>query len=656
MTATAAIDPLAVFLNRARQTDQAPIPLRATSFDVVIESGLAMVTTTRLFQNAEPSTIEATLTFPVPVHAVLFSLEVKIGKRRLAARGSRKQEARASYEEGIEEGMTSILHEELLRGIHMLSVGHIPPGETIEVKTDWAMPLTLAGNQGHLRIPTTVGQVYGRSPLSDGDDFAWTDTVQTADVTIRCTDAPVHIEGKTYEGGTLKLPMNGPIDISVDNWSPGVLAGRGADGSRIELNLSPAPVSSAALDVAILVDHSGSMNSKVRKGERGETTTHELVISGLHTLSPILRRGDVIDVWEFDSTPRHVGNVTGDHPGALKALAGRLTPPQGGTEIGLALETVLSTSEAGSILLITDGNSHALDVHKLAGRGKRISVILVGDDSLEANVGHLAALSGGEIFIAAGDQVDKVFAAAVEALRTPAGSGAADRSKFHFGGQIIRLKRSPGEAASERTPFEHGVAAMAAALLLPRLEEDDAAALAETEGMVTHLTSLVLVDNAGAVQEGLPLRRRVPLSRPGTVLASMSMAPSLSSRSRGVMFSVGDQFAPSPNLPIPANLADMIRALADAIDWDTQGPLLARGDTSKLPKKSAGDVAKLTQDSGFVRLARSHGADPLHLAIALMAWCASQSGDRAATRVFKALEKENGLGNIGGIATSLGLD
>jgi len=655
MTATAAIDPLAVFLNRSRQTDKAPIPLRATSFEVAIESGLAMVTTTRLFQNAEQSTIEATLTFPVPVHAVLFSLEVKIGERRLAARASRKQEARASYEEGIEEGMTSILHEELLRGIHMLSVGHIPPGEMIEVKTNWAMPLTLAGNQGQLRIPTTVGQVYGRSPLSDGDDFAWTDTVQTADVTVRCTDAPIRIGGKTYEGGTLKLSMNGPIDISVENWSPRVLAGRGADGSRIELSLSPAPASSAALDVAILVDHSGSMNSKVRKGERGETTTHELVISGLHTLSPILRRGDVIDVWEFDSTPRHVGKAAGDHPGALRALAGRLTPPQGGTEIGLALETVLSTADAGSILLITDGNSHALDVHKLAGRGKRISVILVGDDSLEANVGHLAALSGGEIFIAAGDQVDKVFAAAVEALRTPAGQGEGDTSKFHFGGQVINIKQSRGEAASGRTPFEHGVAAVAAALLLPRLGEDDAANLAKAEGMVTHLTSLVLVDDAGASQEGLPLRRRVPLSVPTGDISFMRVAASASPRSQRMMFSLAEP-SEQRRLPMVGNLADMIRSLADAIDWDTQGPPLARGDTAKLPARTADDIAKLINIIGFLRLARSYGADPLHLAILLMAWCGSQSGDRAATRVFKALEKEIGQGNIAGITASIGLD
>src|SRR5690606_31717400 len=52
------------------------------------------------------------------------------------------------------------------------------------------------------------------------------------------------------------------------------------------------------------------------------------------------------------------------------------------------------------------------------------------------------------------------------------------------------------------------VAAVAASLALPALEEEAATALAETEGLVTHLTSLLLVDEAGAVQEGIPAMRK----------------------------------------------------------------------------------------------------------------------------------------------------
>ena len=43
-----------------------PIPLVATRFNVDLNHGLATVSATRIFKNAEETSIEATITFPVP--------------------------------------------------------------------------------------------------------------------------------------------------------------------------------------------------------------------------------------------------------------------------------------------------------------------------------------------------------------------------------------------------------------------------------------------------------------------------------------------------------------------------------------------------------------------------------------------------------------
>src|SRR5258705_9136604 len=125
----AMIDPLHTFVDGAfiAGTERA-IPLVATRFDVRIAHGLAIISTTRTFRNDEPESIEATMTFPIPVHAVLFGLEVRIDGRVLKARAQRKSQARNSYEGALERGKTAVLHEEVLRGVHMLSVGHMPPG------------------------------------------------------------------------------------------------------------------------------------------------------------------------------------------------------------------------------------------------------------------------------------------------------------------------------------------------------------------------------------------------------------------------------------------------------------------------------------------------------------------------------------------------
>jgi hypothetical protein len=80
-----ALDPLARFRHLAMASgSQQPIPLRATRFVVRILDGMALVTAERCFRNAEARPTEATLTFPVPIHAALVGLSARIGERALA--------------------------------------------------------------------------------------------------------------------------------------------------------------------------------------------------------------------------------------------------------------------------------------------------------------------------------------------------------------------------------------------------------------------------------------------------------------------------------------------------------------------------------------------------------------------------------------------
>ena len=133
-------NPLHVFLtSKGAGRSQHPVPLIRCDHDVNIEAGLAVVTNRRVFRNAEDQSIEATITFPVPVHATVFELRAKVGERSLVAQARTKGAARAKYEDAIDRGKTAVLHEEVLRGIHMLSVAHIPPGATIEVTCMWAI-------------------------------------------------------------------------------------------------------------------------------------------------------------------------------------------------------------------------------------------------------------------------------------------------------------------------------------------------------------------------------------------------------------------------------------------------------------------------------------------------------------------------------------
>lgn len=110
-----------------------PVPLVGERMRVLIRGGLALVSREQIFRNADAGTIEATVTFPVPIHATLHRLTARIGGRTLTASALRRNVARETYEKAVDDGRTAVLHEELVRGVHMLSIAHIPPGAEVAV-------------------------------------------------------------------------------------------------------------------------------------------------------------------------------------------------------------------------------------------------------------------------------------------------------------------------------------------------------------------------------------------------------------------------------------------------------------------------------------------------------------------------------------------
>ena len=126
--------------------------------------------------------------------------------------------------------------------------------------------------------------------------------------------------------------------------------------------------------------------------------------------------------------------------------------------------------------------SYALDVHRLAQEGRRVFVVLVGEDSLEANVGHLAALTGGDIHFSFGADVGGALHAALQGLRTkrmgkeqgtPAGEQLPESVCAIRGNVRMSATWSgkPATTASGRDTLSEPVAAYAANLALTSLSE-----------------------------------------------------------------------------------------------------------------------------------------------------------------------------------------
>lgn len=712
---TVTIDPLAALLVGAMaKTRGHAIPLIATAFDVTIESGLAMVETRRVFRNDEASSIEATITFPLPVHATLYALEARLDGRVLTARAQRRTQARLTYEAALERGKAAILHEEVLRGVHMLSVGQMAPGATIEVVTRWAATLTFVQARGQLRIPLTVGDIYGHSGLPDADELIHGAPIAEAALVVHCRDGVVSLAGGSLQDGRASVPTDRPVDLSIIQETNRPLRGRAADGRDVVLAIRRPDQASRALDACVLVDRSGSMDGPCSAREPG-LTKHRAVANGLRATAERLGRSDVIELWEFNDRVNPVGTLRAETGRGLPPLVDLLAAPQGGTEIGNALTRVIAESCCHDLLLVTDGKSHALDVQRLAQAGRRIAVVLVGEDSLEANVGYLASLTGGDIFVAQDGDLADILVTALESLRTP----SAPARKVDGELNRIRTVRSGAEleaewvaaSSSELDPIlSRAVAAMAASLALPALDEATAAALAEREGLVTHLTSLVLVDEAGAVQETVPAMRKITLPTPATAIgaatdpryvveaaarqrlyqeqamASMPIASmpaprdAATSARPGSPPRVGAARPPMPGAPMaprsmprgPAlpsprellkrllpsrdgdrSLAELARLGAD-IDWDVDPGRLQAGDLSGLDREIKKAIRRASTLPEVSALAKQLGIRPVHLIVGLLARAAA-ARSRTAARLARALLAGTPDATISDLARRLGL-
>ena len=670
------IDPLGAFIAGAFTVEaRRPIPLVSTRFDVEIDGGLATVVTKRVFRNDETESIEATITFPVPVHAVLFGMEARVDGRVVKARAQRRTLARETYEDSIERGKAAVLHEEVLRGVHMLSVAHLGPGAQIEVSSTWVSALSFVGDRGEIRIPLTVGDIYGRSGLPDSDDLLLGGPVQTADVFVRCSNGVIDLRGAHLDGGHARVALNAPIDFMVTRAVDKELRGLAADGREVTLRITPHQGGDTALNVAVLVDHSGSMGSAC-SGQSGSITKHQAIVSGLKSMAQRLGEADIVDLWEFDTRLTHIGS---SHDTAKKvpfkrrgrqrllALIARLTGPAGGTEIGAALSGTIAASDARDVLLITDGKSYALDVQKLARMGRRITVVLVGEDSLEANVGYLAALTGGDIFVAAGAEITDVLNTAIGTLRSPFEQphpidASLDRVRLVRGNALFEAEWRPTRQPALDALQIRAVAAIAASLALPALDEERAAQLAEAEGLVTHLTSLVLVDEAGAVQEGVPANRKIPLPHPSAAAmpmrsmrapCSMLVRPDANFSARciesselppDVAFRRIDHIDPS-TAPL---------RIGSKIDWDISPNHLLAGDLSALDPQDAWLIERAAALPEAIALAKQMNIDPIVLIVALIA--RSQSlRNRSAARIAKAILGDGTTEELRSVAEKLDL-
>ena len=463
-------------------------PVVGVSVKVDLRGGLATVAMTRTFRNPEGAPIEALLTFPAPPSARVFRLEARFAGRTARARALARREAEDAYEGAIADGLPVVRLEEKQRGLHVLSLGGMEPGAEIAVTGVWAVALELDGGTGRLRIPMTIAEVSGDSGLEEVFEPRAEAPPGEAPVVIESGSGPVRIGSKVVirgpGGGTFtgSVPDNAPLDLVVEGLRGGNLTVRAADGRTVSVEIAPA-TGSDPIDAAVVLDGSASMDASCGRGSR--RSKWEVAKGALGTVVAGLGKGDSVEFWAF-------ADRLASRPVAAPDGLGRLGVHGAGKEIAAALRGVSERTGRADILLVTDGRRHVRTAD-LAGLGRRLFVVLVGEDSFAGGgLADLAVRSGGDVLVAGGEDAAAALRGALAGMRAPRGARriravvqAGRRPRVVTavrGGAAITAEWSG--RAQESTGKTSAVAALALGLVLddPGLNDPGRAALNSADG------------------------------------------------------------------------------------------------------------------------------------------------------------------------------
>jgi Ca-activated chloride channel family protein len=142
------------------RTKRGNLPLE--SIDVRTRlTGLASHTElTQGFHNTYDEPLEATYVFPLPPRAAVTALRMEADGRVVEGELKERGEARADYDQAIQEGKRASIAEEERPGVFTMRVGNILPGERVTVHLTLAGALPYEDGEATFRFPLVVAPKY----------------------------------------------------------------------------------------------------------------------------------------------------------------------------------------------------------------------------------------------------------------------------------------------------------------------------------------------------------------------------------------------------------------------------------------------------------------------------------------------------------------
>lgn len=197
-----------------------PLPLKQTEAEVKISGIIADVEIRQLYRNTGRNVLEAVYVFPGSTRAAVHGLEMRIGDRSIVAEVDEKRKAKANYEQAKAENKTAALLEQKRPNVFQMSVGHILPGDEIEVRLNYTEVLIPSDKTYEFVFPTVVGPRYSNTPEDNpeasGDDWVANPYLKEGDSHPTTLDIEVYLNAGmpvrtlSCETHPVKIDYEGP--------------------------------------------------------------------------------------------------------------------------------------------------------------------------------------------------------------------------------------------------------------------------------------------------------------------------------------------------------------------------------------------------------------------------------------------------------------
>ncbi len=398
----------------------AKVALNSVNVDATLENLLSKVTIRQIYENLEDKNIEAVYTFPLPVHAVLLNMEIKIGSRELKGVVVEKSEAEERYEDAITDGDTAIMLEQIEPGLYTMNVGNLMPKEKVEISFTYAELYRWQNDSLRFFLPTTIAPRYGdpERVCIEPHQIPEYDLMADNPFQIRLT---VHgfLKDASFESPSHKIKIQKDPKTTVIALADGealmdrdfvlnmhsdsieknfAIIDRDVDGYAILTSFNPTfPVVKKEFprSIKIVVDCSGSMGGDSIAQAR----------NALAEITTLLRPQDYFNIIKFGSDYKMLfkKQVQASENNLTKAkrFVRTLDADMGGTEMEKALSAAIKSPSpkdiSKKIFLITDGEvwEGKNIVNRLRDSKHRFFTVGVGSAVSEGLLKSLAEKTGG---------------------------------------------------------------------------------------------------------------------------------------------------------------------------------------------------------------------------------------------------------------------